>query len=206
MIKFRCLNCNQKIGVPDEKSGKKIKCPKCGNVNLAPQEKTSPFPQIESIPIAEEKPVVTNVHDIPTPVIKQQKILSYGSLIVLAIVFTLSGMLLLWLGWTEKEVDFTLMLIVMAGILDVNFLMLWYSRSNRNKETKKSFIKKLAPSLTIVLAVIIPSVGYFRWDHHYGPQLRQDRNYESQASCRLVLAVIIAADKRADRRGSLNQF
>ncbi len=32
MIKFHCAHCDQKIGVPDEHAGKRIKCPNCGAI------------------------------------------------------------------------------------------------------------------------------------------------------------------------------
>ncbi len=30
MLKFRCDNCNKKIGVSEDYTGKLVKCPKCG--------------------------------------------------------------------------------------------------------------------------------------------------------------------------------
>jgi phage FluMu protein Com len=36
MIKFRCTQCNQKLGVPDEGAGKRARCPACGTVNAIP--------------------------------------------------------------------------------------------------------------------------------------------------------------------------
>jgi phage FluMu protein Com len=44
MIKFRCKNCNQKIGVRDELSGKRVKCPKCKNIII--------IPKVENVPLA----------------------------------------------------------------------------------------------------------------------------------------------------------
>jgi len=35
-MKFRCTNCNQKIGVPDEAAGKRCKCTKCNEVQNIP--------------------------------------------------------------------------------------------------------------------------------------------------------------------------
>ncbi len=36
MIKFRCANCNQKLHVEDECSGKRVECPRCSRVSVAP--------------------------------------------------------------------------------------------------------------------------------------------------------------------------
>jgi len=37
MIKFCCISCNQKIGVPDEDTGKTVKCPKCSKGVVVPK-------------------------------------------------------------------------------------------------------------------------------------------------------------------------
>lgn len=37
MIKFRCGSCNQKLGVPDEYAGRRVKCTKCGEVTIVPE-------------------------------------------------------------------------------------------------------------------------------------------------------------------------
>lgn len=42
MIKFRCKNCTQKIGVKDEYAGRRIKCPKCGQAVRIPVPKPEP--------------------------------------------------------------------------------------------------------------------------------------------------------------------
>jgi hypothetical protein len=36
MIKFHCPKCQQKIGVPDSQSGKRIKCPGCSQALAVP--------------------------------------------------------------------------------------------------------------------------------------------------------------------------
>ena len=36
MITFRCKRCGQEVSAPDEYSGKQVKCPKCGSVNVVP--------------------------------------------------------------------------------------------------------------------------------------------------------------------------
>jgi len=36
MIEFPCRSCGQKLNVKEEQSGKRIKCPKCGSVGVAP--------------------------------------------------------------------------------------------------------------------------------------------------------------------------
>jgi len=43
MIKFRCSNCNQKIGVTDDSAGKRCKCTKCEKILKIP----TPDPKIE---------------------------------------------------------------------------------------------------------------------------------------------------------------
>ena len=43
MIKFHCKNCGQKLNVQDQHSGKRVKCPKCGSVGVAPVN----FPKIK---------------------------------------------------------------------------------------------------------------------------------------------------------------
>ena len=37
MIKFYCPHCNQKLGVPDEYAGKRVRCSKCQQPSLVPQ-------------------------------------------------------------------------------------------------------------------------------------------------------------------------
>ena len=51
MIKFRCHNCNQKIGIPDEHAGKMVKCPRCKNV------------------VTVAKPILENMHSIQTDIV-----------------------------------------------------------------------------------------------------------------------------------------
>ena len=45
MIKFRCRNCQQKIGVPEEHAGKRGKCPACQAVVIVPQLQTELKPE-----------------------------------------------------------------------------------------------------------------------------------------------------------------
>ncbi len=52
MIKFHCSSCNQKLGVPDDYAGKRIRCGKCGHPSLVPH------PEIILAP-AESKPQST---------------------------------------------------------------------------------------------------------------------------------------------------
>ena len=37
VIKFRCSNCNQKVGVPDDCAGKRVKCPQCKSHEAVPK-------------------------------------------------------------------------------------------------------------------------------------------------------------------------
>ena len=46
MIKFRCVHCEQKLGVPDEYAGRRVRCTKCS------QPSTVPVP-VANVPIAE---------------------------------------------------------------------------------------------------------------------------------------------------------
>ena len=36
MIKFRCVNCNKRVGARDEQAGKSLKCPGCGQATTVP--------------------------------------------------------------------------------------------------------------------------------------------------------------------------
>jgi len=45
MIKFRCTECDRKIGVPDEHGGKRCKCPGCGTAQRIPQPEADPIKQ-----------------------------------------------------------------------------------------------------------------------------------------------------------------
>ena len=36
MIEFSCEKCRQKLNVEDKHSGKRVKCPKCGDVCVVP--------------------------------------------------------------------------------------------------------------------------------------------------------------------------
>ena len=61
MIKFRCANCKQKLGVPDEYAGRRIRCNKCSQPSVVPQPHTA----IEEV-TAKSKP-----HPISTPLIQK---------------------------------------------------------------------------------------------------------------------------------------
>jgi len=45
MIKFYCPSCNQKLGVPDEYAGKRIRCGKCSQPAVVPKPADKPAPQ-----------------------------------------------------------------------------------------------------------------------------------------------------------------
>jgi len=53
MIKFRCHNCDKKIGVPENYATKMIKCPQCANPTIVPGV-IYEEPAIEQIPLADE--------------------------------------------------------------------------------------------------------------------------------------------------------
>jgi DNA-directed RNA polymerase subunit RPC12/RpoP len=36
MIKFLCIKCSQELKIEDKHSGKRVKCPKCGNIDVVP--------------------------------------------------------------------------------------------------------------------------------------------------------------------------
>lgn len=50
MIKFRCHNCNQKLGVPDEYAGRRVRCTKCDAPTNVPQSANQS--QLEPVPVA----------------------------------------------------------------------------------------------------------------------------------------------------------
>lgn len=58
MLKFRCGQCNQKMGVPDEYAGKRVRCPKCKNAQTVPQ----PVVELEP-PVQPVRPVSPSVID-----------------------------------------------------------------------------------------------------------------------------------------------
>ncbi|NLH15280.1 MAG: hypothetical protein GX455_01745 [Phycisphaerae bacterium] len=60
MIKFRCGNCNQKLGVPDEWAGKRIRCNRCK------ESCQVPAPQIELQPVSQTAPVSSST-DLSMP-------------------------------------------------------------------------------------------------------------------------------------------
>src|SRR5690348_14084821 len=37
MVKFRCGHCKQKMGVPDEYAGRRVRCPRCKNPQTVPR-------------------------------------------------------------------------------------------------------------------------------------------------------------------------
>ena len=49
MIKFRCPSCNQKLGVPDEYAGKRVRCTRCKEATQVPQPE---LPVLEEIAVA----------------------------------------------------------------------------------------------------------------------------------------------------------
>ncbi len=53
MIKFRCQQCNKKIGVPDDYAGKSVRCPQCHTVVNVPQPQATETPAMESQPYGE---------------------------------------------------------------------------------------------------------------------------------------------------------
>jgi predicted Zn finger-like uncharacterized protein len=38
MIQFSCKNCGSKLNVEDKHSGKRVRCPKCGDVGVVPDD------------------------------------------------------------------------------------------------------------------------------------------------------------------------
>src|SRR5262245_54477731 len=42
MLSFPCQKCHKKLSIQDEHAGKKIKCPSCGDVSVAPKPTPSP--------------------------------------------------------------------------------------------------------------------------------------------------------------------
>jgi len=44
MIKFRCAHCQQKLGVPDEYAGRRIRCSKCSQPNVVPSSRAAAEP------------------------------------------------------------------------------------------------------------------------------------------------------------------
>ena len=81
MIKFRCENCDKKIGVPEKYAGKLVKCPQCAEPARVPQPEPEPGPELEPVPAADNiwsdelmPPVPTDsppsanyLEDVPVP-------------------------------------------------------------------------------------------------------------------------------------------
>ncbi|MEM0914267.1 MAG: hypothetical protein AAGB29_01220 [Planctomycetota bacterium] len=51
MIKFRCTDCTQKMGVPDEYAGKAVRCPRCKARVAVPLPEPEPLPAVDEIPM-----------------------------------------------------------------------------------------------------------------------------------------------------------
>jgi len=70
MIKFNCPNCSGKLKVPEDRAGKKGKCPKCKNPILIPDSQTvadllTPAPAAEMQEPAEPQPYKLTFLDAP---------------------------------------------------------------------------------------------------------------------------------------------
>ena len=50
MLKFRCGQCRQKIGVPAEYAGKRVRCPRCQQPSAVPFPGEI-VPQVEAMPL-----------------------------------------------------------------------------------------------------------------------------------------------------------
>ena len=53
MLKFRCGHCNQKMGVPEEYAGKRVRCPRCKNAASVPLPSAS-LPQVQPTAAGQE--------------------------------------------------------------------------------------------------------------------------------------------------------
>ena len=64
MIKFRCAHCQQKLGVPDEYAGRRIRCSKCGQPGVVPKPAAvSEIPQAKTPPLPPRASVVESVQN-----------------------------------------------------------------------------------------------------------------------------------------------
>ena len=66
MIRFYCPNCKQKLGVPDEYAGRRIRCNKCSHPSIVPQpaDKTKPG-QVELQPFQQFESPQQQANDLP---------------------------------------------------------------------------------------------------------------------------------------------
>src|SRR5262249_57314267 len=48
MIPFQCSGCGKNLQVKDESAGKKVKCPRCGQLVRAPEALATPAPRLEA--------------------------------------------------------------------------------------------------------------------------------------------------------------
>lgn len=53
MIKFRCPSCNQKLGVPDEYAGKRVRCTRCKEATQIPQPELPVLEEVAVEPVLE---------------------------------------------------------------------------------------------------------------------------------------------------------
>lgn len=56
MIKFHCPHCNQKLGVPDEYAGRRVRCSKCQQPSVVPHLEPPPAEIIDPLPIEPTEP------------------------------------------------------------------------------------------------------------------------------------------------------
>lgn len=64
MIKFYCYSCGQKIGVPLEVVGKRVKCPSCSTANAVPAPKETAAPKPPKRQYVEEPPALPSGMDV----------------------------------------------------------------------------------------------------------------------------------------------
>lgn len=63
MIKFRCGECDKKIGVPETAAGKRVKCPQCGQPARVPEPVASSEPSSSASMTAPAKPKAEKSED-----------------------------------------------------------------------------------------------------------------------------------------------